>query len=270
MAGDWIPIATELPRRREVLLISTETGRSRHEVVGLLVDFWGWASAETSDGVLAGLDRNALVTLVGADEAFWRALEHAGWLLVGDGFLQIPRAETWLLKGAKARLQTALRQKRFREKASRSRNADSNARNALQNRTEESDIRSQYSPPDPSAGGGGSTDAASTTPDGAERTPDGAFLERASVEAETLKRMLGLDLVSAFLWRVGWLVAAGRMAKATAVDAADFVRRSSGVDAPEAMFRTTLWRAYGGKDAFNAVLARAPKRPTRKPQEALS
>ncbi|MFO0898952.1 MAG: hypothetical protein U0836_16130 [Pirellulales bacterium] len=119
-------------------LIAAATNRSREEVVGLLVGFWLWASGETADGKLPGLSCHALVTVVGATEDFWRAVVRAGWLVEGDGFLRIPRADHWLTKGAKARLQAALRKQKQRAGLSRSRVT----KTGLEKRREEKSIKS--------------------------------------------------------------------------------------------------------------------------------
>lgn len=116
MAGDWIPARVDLSRRTEVLAIASESGRSRHEVVGLLVDFWGWASNETHDGLLKRLKLSDLCATVGADESFWLAVVSVGWLIVSGDGLRIPNADHWITKGAKARLSKTKRQKGWRER----------------------------------------------------------------------------------------------------------------------------------------------------------
>ena len=146
MAGDWIPAQVGLARKREVVMIANITERSRHEVAGLLVDFWGWASNESSDGNLVGADCRALVALVGADAHFWDAVVRAGWLqITGDG-LRIPNADSWITKGAKARLANSKRQKKRRA------NVTNKARQKRDHRTEENST-DKY-PPNPPAGVG--------------------------------------------------------------------------------------------------------------------
>jgi len=114
MAGDWIPIRTDLSRCREVLAISRSTGRPRHEVAGLLVDFWGWASAETADGILPGLTADDLAAPVGGDVAFWEAVAAVGWLSIDGNGLGVPGFERWLSNGGKARLTKNRRQANWR------------------------------------------------------------------------------------------------------------------------------------------------------------
>ena len=52
MAGDWIPFYVSTPRKSEVLQIARETNRNRHEVIGLLMEFWAWCQGETRDRLL--------------------------------------------------------------------------------------------------------------------------------------------------------------------------------------------------------------------------
>ena len=115
MAGDWIPIGLDLPRKREVLALSRLTGLRRREVVGILVEFWGWASGETADGVIEGVTIDELTTVVdGTKASFWQAMLTVGWLHSTSIGLVIPNAEEWITKGAKARLKGRDRQRESR------------------------------------------------------------------------------------------------------------------------------------------------------------
>ena len=114
MAGDWIPFFTDTPRKSEVLRIARLTGRSRHETVGLLMEFWGLAQKETHERLLKRLTVGDVVESVGADDAFWQAVEVEGWVKFTPAGIEIPNAENWLGKGAKARLSKAKRQKKWR------------------------------------------------------------------------------------------------------------------------------------------------------------
>ncbi len=116
MAGDWIPIQTDLSRRREVLAISKTTGRSRYEVVGLLIEFWGWASGETEDGQIVDVYVDTLTSLVGGDCEFWNSVIKSGWLESTKTGIRIPNFDRWMSSGAKSRLRKNLRQKQWRNK----------------------------------------------------------------------------------------------------------------------------------------------------------
>lgn len=115
MAGDWIPVTTELPRKREVVFIARITGEDRHRVIGLLIDFWLWAQQETVDGHLEGVFVDALPSTIGADVGFWNVLIDVGWLQETPTGLTIPNAEHWLTNGAKARLLKNKRQSKWRK-----------------------------------------------------------------------------------------------------------------------------------------------------------
>jgi len=120
MAGDWIPIRDDIATVREVVAISQRINWSRREVIGALVQFWGWAQRETTDGRIVDAGVDALVDLFGIEKNFWHALIDVGWLIEGvDGApgITIPNFETWLSESAKSRLQKNKRQKRWRQKA---------------------------------------------------------------------------------------------------------------------------------------------------------
>ncbi len=116
MAGDWTPFEASTLRKPEVLTIASKTGRTRHEVCGLLMELWCWAGEQTVDGhVDAPVD--GLPSAVGGDVAFWDAVIDVGWLEGNGAGLFIPNAEKWLTKGAKARLDKTKRQQKWRDKA---------------------------------------------------------------------------------------------------------------------------------------------------------
>lgn len=116
MAGDWIPVTIELPRRIEVLQVARLSGRSRHEVIGMLVEFWLWVQQESANGHVPSVTSLMLCeVIVGADEQFWRAVKTVGWLVEDASGLTIPRADSWITKGAKARIQAANRQETRRK-----------------------------------------------------------------------------------------------------------------------------------------------------------
>ncbi|ANS03324.1 hypothetical protein [uncultured Mediterranean phage uvDeep-CGR2-KM19-C37] len=117
MAGDWIPIETDLASKPEVLRVARETGRSRHEVVGLLVSFWGWCSSQSCDGSVAGVVLDDVPHVVGGDREFYLALVNAGWLVANDDGINIPRFGRWLSNGAKSRLNKNRRQAAWRDRA---------------------------------------------------------------------------------------------------------------------------------------------------------
>lgn len=116
MAGDWIPACKGLTRKREVLVIAAATGRSRHEVAGILLEFWEWADGETADGAISGVTVDHLIQIVGADKPFWLAVVESGWLSATDGGIVLPHFDRWLGNSAKNRLDNTRRQQLSRKK----------------------------------------------------------------------------------------------------------------------------------------------------------
>lgn len=114
MAAGWIPIFEDTPTKREIIAIASKTGRSRAEVLGLMISFWLWFQRESSGGALVDVHVDALVPHLGADCAFWSSVCDVGWIVDGNEGLSIPNADEWLSKGAKARLQKTKRQSDWR------------------------------------------------------------------------------------------------------------------------------------------------------------
>lgn len=118
MSIDWIHVQIGLVRKPEVVAIAMATGRSVHEVAGLLVDFWGWLSLHSCNGSVT-LPRCSDVTLcsvVGGDVQFWAEVRNAGWLENNAGIITIPKWDRWNGSSAKTRLLNRERQERFRQK----------------------------------------------------------------------------------------------------------------------------------------------------------
>lgn len=115
MAGDWIPCEVGLFRKSEVVAIGRRTKRSRHDVGGLMLEFWGWCSNESVDGRVRQIGLEMLPDIIGGDRKFWEAVVDVGWLVVDGEDLVIPNAARWITKGAKARLQKNRRQAGWRD-----------------------------------------------------------------------------------------------------------------------------------------------------------
>ena len=89
MAGDWIPYQINLPGNPKVWELSDILSEDCRTIVGLLMEFWGWADVHvSSDGILrvttAQIDREFRV------EGFAASLRKVGWLRGRDRELQIP------------------------------------------------------------------------------------------------------------------------------------------------------------------------------------
>ena len=120
MAGDWIPYFVDTARKPEVLMIARNTKRTRHEVIGLLLEFWAWCQSVTHDRLLERLTPGDVCVAVGGDDTFWNAVQDVGWVLFKDEGIEIPNADSWLSKGAKSRLLATQRQKKWRENTKKS------------------------------------------------------------------------------------------------------------------------------------------------------
>lgn len=147
MAGDWTAIEHATPRKSEIMDIALETGRSRHEVLGLMVEFWAWAETQTDDGHIE-MPLRGLCHIIGADDDFWSAVVRAGWITLGDSkdgqtarSFDVPRADHWLSRGAKSRLSNSRRQaSRRADVAQMSRSKRDKSATTEQNRTEQKDL----------------------------------------------------------------------------------------------------------------------------------
>lgn len=119
MAGDWIPVRTNIARAREILTISESLDIDRHLVLGLLVDFWTWLSEESVTNVTRGVTPVHLVSVIGGTEEFWRKVEEVGWARFSNGDLTIPNWEHWMGESTKTRMKQVLRKRRERLRTSR-------------------------------------------------------------------------------------------------------------------------------------------------------
>lgn len=138
MAGDWIAIEHRTVTKTEVGRLIGLTGRSRHEVLGLMLHFWIWAERETIDGKI-DMPLSDLPVLIGGDTVFWESVVAVGWLeLPTANTMLIPRADNWLTKGAKARLTKARRAADSKATRTPTPKNDTDALPTEENRTEES------------------------------------------------------------------------------------------------------------------------------------
>lgn len=103
MAGEWIPIDCNLGTKPEVLQVAAATHEPIEVVVGRMVRLWSWAWHVTADGTIR-VPLAMLGTVAGGDEAYWQAVERAGWLVVSDDCVTIPGWEERFSNAAKRRL----------------------------------------------------------------------------------------------------------------------------------------------------------------------
>lgn len=115
MAGDWIKMRVGLLSDPAVIAMAEDLRTDEFRVVGMLLKFWAWGDQHLADGNAPRVTKTWLDGYVGV-AGFAAALQNAGWLLVENGGISIPKFERHNSKPAKHR---ALTQKRV----ARSRNA---------------------------------------------------------------------------------------------------------------------------------------------------
>jgi hypothetical protein len=160
----WIKWAHGLSRKPEVMQIAYRLGRPRHEVAGLLMEWWEWTDVNVNiDESASGFDPDSCpgVVRVGADglrmidaitgvEGMAEALVAVGWASIENGNLVLPNFGRHNGKSAKARALDAARKRACRRNSVR-KTSGSNP-DKIRNRGEEK--RRDKDPPNPPAGGG--------------------------------------------------------------------------------------------------------------------
>jgi hypothetical protein len=174
MAGDWFPLQYWRSRCPEIVRVSSATGRSRHEVLGWICDFWSWVSTETADGRIPGIRLADLVEILGADAKLWEAFRAVGWIGEspeggsGAAGIVVPGWDAWLCESGKKRMKDAQR-KRFErasggetgpEPASAKRPRNVQKPSAKSPPTEQDRTEEKKYPPNPPQPGGGEGGAA--------------------------------------------------------------------------------------------------------------
>ena len=125
MAGDWIPMRTDLWDCPEVVRIlsaicpdfvrdPSKAVRVKSEIVGAMFRTWSLFDTYTSDGVLEGYTAETLDITVGI-EGWASHLERVGWLAIEPQRLVMPSFDAWLSSSAKARLKDAQRKRNERK-----------------------------------------------------------------------------------------------------------------------------------------------------------
>jgi len=161
MAGDWIPMRKDLWDCPEVVRILSATCpqnvrsaadkmRRKCEVVGALFKTWSIFDTFSEDGTLAGYDAESLNEMVGV-ENWAENLQHVGWLVIGEGSLEMPSFTTYLSKSAKRRMKDAERKNAVRKVSAKCpqnvRNDADKKRTTEQNRTEQKSIKRNIDEP---------------------------------------------------------------------------------------------------------------------------
>lgn len=108
MAGDWIKMNKSLPRDPRVVRISSALKADRLRTVGGLLSAWCLFDEQTEDGRLDGYTPELMDDIIGMD-GLALAMASVGWLVIGDGFLEVPRFEEHNGQSAKRRAQDSVR-----------------------------------------------------------------------------------------------------------------------------------------------------------------
>lgn len=148
MAGDWIPMRTDLWECPQVVRIlsascpqSVRSDAQRCAIIGALYRTWSIIDRYCDDGILDGYSKEALDQAVGID-GWSELLESVGWLAIESQSLVIPGFEEWFSSSAKRRLQDAKRKRVSRKPCPQ------NVRNdADKKRTREQDRTEHINPP---------------------------------------------------------------------------------------------------------------------------
>lgn len=132
MTLPWIKARTGLSRDPAVIYMARTLGITRHEVVGRLLEVWGWADGETEDGVLYGVDAQFIDDIAGL-AGFARAMAATPgtpWLMLPEQPpLRAVIPEWWRHNGssAKRRARNQLQQADSRERRGKGRSGHKSA-----------------------------------------------------------------------------------------------------------------------------------------------
>lgn len=251
MAGDWIPVGTDLPNKREVIVSARKAKLDRHHVAGLLLAFWGWVSEHSADGVLLHMEPSDISTLIGGPPVLWESFVNVGWLIQDGDRLIVPDNKTypWVTRGAKARLLKSLRQQTWRGRASE-RDGSASTSVDVGASLHEKPARLLTV-----------TDNSNSNRDISVLKEQNVLLTSPVLATPFVVRLFkatgytGND--GAILWQVGALVAANAIREADAFDASDGMLVSP-PKKPLACYRANLEKRLGGKDRLEILLKCVP------------
>ena len=154
MAGDWIKIREDLHEDPAVLQIAQKLGTRPEHIVGYCVRFWAWVSRNCDAGSVTGVTLECVESVTNLPQ-FCHMLCEVGWLEYDDSgdtpIITIPHFERHLSQGAKQRVLTAERNRKYRENPRRKRDAGSVTKPSPEKRREEKSIN----PPNPPLKKGG-------------------------------------------------------------------------------------------------------------------
>ena len=109
MAGDWLKFEINTPEKREVLAMTVELGYDDPDLtVGKLLRVWRWFDQHTVNGNALNVTPALFDRLIGVT-GITNSMVNVGWLIVNEAGLTLPNFERHNGKTAKARVLTAVR-----------------------------------------------------------------------------------------------------------------------------------------------------------------
>lgn len=111
----WIKYRTDLCKAPETMCIARLTKLDRFSVGGRLACVWAWAQDLTVTGRVTPCTADD-IDAVAEHPGFAESMQKAGWLEIGEGFVNFPDWKKHNGLGAKQRAQSAVRQQSFRDK----------------------------------------------------------------------------------------------------------------------------------------------------------
>lgn len=126
MAGDWIPVRTDIFDDPAVISIAGAVELDEYAVVGRLLRLWSWANRHLATGNAESVTVSWIDRYVGT-AGFAAAMLNAGWLRTRSGGVEFPNFERWNSQSAKKRALTAKRVAEHKVRGNAHGNAEGNA-----------------------------------------------------------------------------------------------------------------------------------------------
>ena len=114
MAGDWIPMRTDLKSDPAVIAIATKVGLDTDQVLGKLYRIWSWANVQTLDGKVSGVTLDWIDSEI-KPPGFAAAMVEVGWLAETSTGIKFPHFLRYNGKCAKRRMADSRRKMSARE-----------------------------------------------------------------------------------------------------------------------------------------------------------
>lgn len=116
MAGDWLKFEINTPEKREVLAMTVELGYDDPDLtVGKLLRVWRWFDQHTVEGNAMNVTPALFDRLIGVT-GITNSMVNVGWLIINEHGLTLPNFERHNGKTAKARVLTAVRVAKHKDK----------------------------------------------------------------------------------------------------------------------------------------------------------